>query len=124
MSSVDQNALDIAALKARLDSIDSEKKKGNKLNAASSIDSGNKVLILQTDELKTYDANALLPTKWMQIDDAWVCKGSGKTDRETIEATDIIKRFPTTSRYIHARVESLPYTDDSNLKFFEDISII
>ncbi len=61
-------------------------------------------------------------SNWVEIDDAWVDKGLN--GGSTIEVGDIIKRYPTTSRYIEARVDILPYTDDNNLTFTKDINII
>jgi len=61
-------------------------------------------------------------SNWIEIDDAWVFKGTNVAP--TIEAGDVIKRYPTTSRYIEARVNSLPYTTESNLSFVKDITII
>ncbi len=61
-------------------------------------------------------------SNWVEIDDAWVDKGLNGAS--TIEVGDAIKRYPTTSRYIEARVDILPYTDDNNLTFTKDINII
>ncbi len=61
-------------------------------------------------------------SNWVEIDDAWVDKGLNGAS--TIEVGDKIKRYPTTSRYIEARVDILPYTDDNNLTFTKDINII
>jgi len=60
---------------------------------------------------------------WIEIDDAFVYKGAN-TNKSAIEAGDMIKRYPTTSRYIHARVDALPYTTDSNLSFFTDSNLL
>jgi len=61
--------------------------------------------------------------KWIEIDDAWVYKGTN-IDKFQIEPGDMIRRYPITNRYIHARVNTLPYTNESNLSIFEDITII
>ncbi len=60
--------------------------------------------------------------KWIEIDDAFVYKGTNTGD--TIQVGDVIMRYPTTSRFIHAVVNGLPYTTDSNLSFYQDITII
>jgi len=64
-----------------------------------------------------------ITSKWIEIDDAWVYKGIN-TNEFSIETGDMIRRYPSLNRYIHARVDSLPYTDENNLKLFEDITVI
>jgi len=59
---------------------------------------------------------------WVEIGDVFVYKGTNTGS--AVEVGDIIKYYPTTSRFIHARVNALPYTDDANLTFFEDIQTI
>ncbi len=66
-------------------------------------------------------------SSWSEIDDAWVYKPTATfsiLSNATIGVGDIIKRYPTTQRFIVARVDALPYTDDANLTFFKDINIL
>jgi len=61
-------------------------------------------------------------SNWVEIDDAWVSKGINVG--ATIEVGDKIKRYPATNRYIEARVDSLPYTDENNLSIIKDITVL
>ncbi len=65
----------------------------------------------------------VVANKWVEIDDAWVYKGTN-INVTSVEVGDMIRRYQTPIRYIHARVNALPYTVDANLSFFEDIQII
>jgi len=63
-----------------------------------------------------------IAVKWIEIDDALVYKGTNTGG--TVQVGDLIMRYPTTSRFIHAKVNALPYTSDGNLSFFQDITVI
>lgn len=65
----------------------------------------------------------VIDNKWIEIDDAWVYKGTN-TNKIAIEIGDMIRRYPSTTRYVHARVDALPYTNDANLSIFEEIILI
>ena len=60
---------------------------------------------------------------WVEIDDRWVEKPVGNNDQVAIEVGDKFWYYPSNNRYIEARVNALPYTDESNLTLFKDISI-
>lgn len=65
----------------------------------------------------------VITKKWIEIDDAWVYKGVNSSII-AIEVGDMIRRYSSPTKYIHGRVDSLPYTDDSNLTIFEEIILI
>jgi len=65
----------------------------------------------------------IITNKWIEIADAWVYKGTNG-DQFQIEIGDMIRRYQSPTRYVHGRVNSLPYTDPNNLSLFEDITII
>lgn len=68
--------------------------------------------------------DAIEVLKVVVIDDAIVTKKAGNVDYENVEVGDFIRRYPTDTRYINARVDVLPHTVDANLSFFEDIELI
>jgi len=65
----------------------------------------------------------LIDAKWIEIDDAFVYKGTN-TNTNSIEVDDMIRRYTSINRYIHARVDALPYTVEANLSIFEEITLL
>ena len=62
--------------------------------------------------------------EWIEIDDAYVLKASGNFNITQIQTGDMIRRYPTTSRYIEAKVIAVPYTTETNLQLFKDITLL
>lgn len=61
---------------------------------------------------------------WIEIDDAWVFKGSGNINLSAIEVGDFVKFYPDSDNYVEGRVEALPHTTLSNLKIFKEKAIL
>lgn len=59
----------------------------------------------------------------LKIDGFEVIKGAGKTNYTTIEATDKIKGWLTSTRYINGVVNTIPYATEGNIDFVTDNSI-
>ena len=89
--------------------------KGAKINAQE-YDDSLRFLDEKIDELN-------VPIRYKEIGDCLVFKKINPSTPNAIEIGDIIKRY-VGNRYIHAKVLNLPYTTDSNLQFFEDITAL
>lgn len=62
-------------------------------------------------------------TRYKEIDDCLVFKRLNPSSLTAIEIGDVIKRYDG-NRYIHAKVNALPYTSDANLSFYSESEII
>jgi len=58
------------------------------------------------------------------LDGYIVTKGTGNTNRLAVQVGDIIDGQFSSTRYIRAQVDALPYTTEANLTFFIDNTII
>lgn len=66
-SDITQLKVDVAGLKQQLEDINSAKKTGDQFATASSINSGDKVIIIQGSEMKIYDAEGTIqPTLYIE----------------------------------------------------------
>lgn len=54
----------------------------------------------------------------LKIDDYIVDKDSGNSDTDNIEVNDIIRGYPSATKYIHGKVNALPYTTAGNIDYF------
>ncbi len=96
-------------------------KQGRQIDFYLTTSAGVPIPIINNELLLSLLESLINPVKSI---DGYIVDVTNNTDKEVIEVGNLIQGYFSVNRYIIARVNALPHTDENNLSIFVDSQVI